>query len=109
MAHSASNSRLYLDLRGHAVAQWLRRYATRRKVAGSSPPHEGNDFCQFTLSFRPVFSASNKSGRRIFLERKALSTRKAGNLNAMCWTDFLENVGLLTSQKPVGHHGLLRR
>jgi hypothetical protein len=28
---------------GHAVAQWLRRYATNRKVAGSRPD-EANDF-----------------------------------------------------------------
>jgi hypothetical protein len=30
-----------LDVRGHAVAHWLRHYATKRKVAGSIP-HEVN-------------------------------------------------------------------
>jgi hypothetical protein len=33
--------------RGHAVAQWLRRYATGRKVADSRSD-EVNDFHQFT-------------------------------------------------------------
>jgi hypothetical protein len=32
---------------GHAVAYWLRRYVTKRKVAGSRPD-EVNDFYQFT-------------------------------------------------------------
>jgi hypothetical protein len=27
----------YIMPRGHAVAQWLRHYATKRKVAGSIP------------------------------------------------------------------------
>jgi hypothetical protein len=32
---------------GHAVAQWLRRYVTNRKVAGLRPD-EVNDFYQVT-------------------------------------------------------------
>jgi hypothetical protein len=36
----------------HAVQQWLRHYATSRKVAGSTPDVV-KDFYQFTLSFQP--------------------------------------------------------
>jgi hypothetical protein len=38
---------IYNKHRGHAVASWLRRCVTNRKVAGSRPD-EVNDFYQFT-------------------------------------------------------------
>jgi hypothetical protein len=42
-------------LKGHAVAQWLRRYVTNRKVAGSRPD-EVNVFYQFTNPSGPTKS-----------------------------------------------------
>ena len=55
----------YSVIRGTAVAQWLRRCATDRKVAGSIPAGVGGFFFDtksFQLHYGPgVVSASNRN------------------------------------------------
>jgi hypothetical protein len=49
------------SLRGHAVAYWLRHYATSRKAMGSRPD-EVNEFLQFLATSGPgVHSASSRN------------------------------------------------
>jgi hypothetical protein len=47
---------MYLQLRGHAVGQWLRHYATNRKVAASIPD-----------GVIEIFRLHNPSGRNMAL------------------------------------------
>jgi hypothetical protein len=54
---------MYILTGGHAVAQWLRHYATNRKVAGSIPD-EVNFLIYLILSATlgpGVYSASNRN------------------------------------------------
>jgi hypothetical protein len=86
---------------GHAVALWLRRYATNRKVAGSIHD-EVNFLISLILPFAlgpAVYSASNRNEYKMFLGSKVRRVSKA---------DCLDNDGSLTSHNPIGLQGLLR-
>jgi hypothetical protein len=58
-----------------------------------------------------VYSACNrneyKKKKKMLLWSKALPTRKAENLIAVCEPIVLDNVEFLTSHNPTGLHGLL--
>jgi hypothetical protein len=77
---------------GHAVAWWLRHFATSRKVAGSRSD-EVNDFFSTHLiipaALGPgVYSASNRMSTRsrkiMFLGSRARPVRRADDLTAIC-------------------------
>jgi hypothetical protein len=95
---------------GACGSVWLMHYATRRKVAGSSPD-EMDFFNLRNPSSRTMDLGSTqlltemstrnlpggvKDGRRVRLTTLPLSA------------DCLENVGASTSHNPMGHRGLLQ-
>jgi hypothetical protein len=77
----------------NAVAQWLRYYATSRKIAGTRIA-ELNGFHQFIYSFCPQYALeitqplieiiTRERCTTIFLRIKARPKRNADNLTAIC-------------------------
>jgi hypothetical protein len=73
--------------RGHAVAQWLRHYATSRKVAGSKPDEAISYIYLILLAAQGfgVYSDYNRNRKIImFLGSKVRPVRRADNLTTIC-------------------------
>jgi hypothetical protein len=79
------------DTVGHAVAQWLRHYDTKRKVAGSIPDKANFEiYLILPAALGPgVYSASNRNEYQkhkiiMFLGSKVRPVHRADNLTAIC-------------------------
>jgi hypothetical protein len=78
------NLEYYYKYLEHAVAQWLRHYATTRKVAGSRSD-EVNEFSSFYLILPAVLTEKSTRSREImFLGSKVRPVRMVDNLTAIC-------------------------
>ena len=70
---------------GTAMAQWLRRYATNRKVAGSIPADVSGFFIDIkSLPGPGVDSASNRNKYQEYFLGERRPVRKADNLPPSC-------------------------
>jgi hypothetical protein len=98
----------------HAVAKWLRYYASSRKVAGLGPDEviEFSIYLTFLAALYPeVYSVSNRNEQQNYENKFSEEHSAAGvrvwkprrQVQAHC----LDNVGSLRSHNTIGLYGLL--
>jgi hypothetical protein len=100
---------------GHAVAQWLRHYATK-------PEGRGFEIRWAEYIFPVYLILSAALGPRIYLAPNRNEYQKQKNNISVewnvagakgwqpyrpLWADFLDNLGSQTSHNPIGLHSLL--
>jgi hypothetical protein len=97
---------------GTRYRSWLRRYATKRKVAGSIPDEVIIFFNWPNSCSRTIALGSTQS-----LIKMSTSNLRGGigrppriaDLTAICESDCLDNVEASTSHNPMGLYSLLQR